>query len=454
MSANAHFTGPVSEIHNYQTQEIPGSLKSNNSPQCIRANNRHFQLATASSSSQSSGGVLLWNIPPTQAAISRQTMYLRCRVSATVAAAATYATAATSLAFKGPGVLTAPQKSGGALDAGAFVPFLANGYAWIQRLTLYGSGSATVEQMNFVNNTMDLLLAHNSNVSFLQNEARATMGICRGWDSTGGTNNYIDLCLPLPLSMFNNSDIDAPIFLLKNPMTLQLDMASLARAITAGTTVAVSEYTVSQAYLCYEVVDVPHALMEAERHAVESGHPFIMNLTSWLNVQVGQSVLSSYTIGLNASSLRSTFVGVLGATAYDKEVNIQYVRPFSDTAAGGWGSGVNAQLYLDGNVKNSSIFDNPVMQLVQLKQALHNNIQSSVIMASPGSFYDYITHYAWVGFDCTSFDDEGTIFGGSPVSNLNIQLTGLDADNYLAYILCLYDTLLAFGPNGSMETKR
>jgi hypothetical protein len=454
MSANAHFTGPVSDIHNYQTQEIPGSLKSNNSPQCIRASNRHFQLATSSSNSQSSGGVLLWNIPPTQAAISRQSMYLRCRVSATVGTAATYADADNTLAFKGPGPLTAPQKAADGALGGAFVPFLANGYAWIQRLTLYGSGSATVEQMNFVNNTMDLLLAHNSNIGFLQNEARSTMGICRGWSSTGAGNNYIDLCLPLPLSAFNNSDQDFPLYLLKNPMTLQLDMASLARAITAGATVAATEYTVSQAYLCYEVIDVPHALMEAERHAVESGHPFIMNLTSWLNVQVSQSVLSSYTLGLNASSLRSAFVGMIGAAAYVLVTPIQYARPFADTTAN-WGNGVNAQLYLDGNVKNSSIFDNPVMQLIQLKQALHNNIQSGVIMASPGGFYDYTTSYGWVGFDCTSFGDEDTIFGGSPVSNLNVQLTGLSNNpTFLAYILCLYDVLLAIGPNGQMECKR
>jgi hypothetical protein len=454
MSANAHFTGPISDIHNYQTQEIPGSLKSNNSPQCIRASNRHFQLAPSSSNSQSSGGVLLWNIPPTQAAISRQTMYLRCRVSVAVGAAATYGDAATTLAFKGPGLLTAPQKANGDIAAGAFVPFLANGYAWIQRLTLYGTGSSTIEQMNFVNNTMDLLLSHNSNVSFLQNEARATMGICRGWDSTGAGNNYIDLCLPLPLSCFNNSDQDFPLYLLKNPMTLQIDMASLARAITAGATVAATEYTVSNAYLCYEVVDVPHALMEAERHAVEGGHPFIMNLTSWLNVQVNQSVLSSYTLGLNASSLRSAFVGVIGAASYDSQVRIQYARPFGDTTAN-WGSGVNAQLYLDGNVKNSSIFDNPVQQLIQLKQALHNNIQSGVIMSSPGGFIDYITYYSWVGFDCTSFGDEDTIFGGSPVSNVNFQLTGLSANpTFLAYVLCLYDVLLAIGSGGVMEVKR
>jgi hypothetical protein len=133
MSSAPHFTGPVSEVHSYESQEIPHSLKSNNSAQAIRANNRHFQLATSSSSSQTSGGVLLWNIPPTAGAISRQTMFLRCRVTATCAAAPTYASAATALGFKGPG----PQNS-------SYINTLSNGYSWIQRLTLYGTGSAVV----------------------------------------------------------------------------------------------------------------------------------------------------------------------------------------------------------------------------------------------------------------------------------------------------------------------
>lgn len=445
MSSAPHFTGPTSEVHSYETQEIPHSLKSNNSAQAIRANNRHFQLATASSSSQTSGGVLLWNIPPTAGAISRQSMFLRCRVTATNGTLPTWATDAThSMGFKGPGPVSATAP---------FLTPLCNGYSWIQRLTLYGTGSAVIDQMNFVNSTMDMLLAHNSNPAWLAGEGQALAGIGRQWD-VSGTSSYIDLCIPLPLSCFNNSQHDFPLYLCRNPMTLQLDMASLARAITSGSAVNTSEYTVSNAYLCYEVLEVPHSLVEAERSAVQSGHPFIMPLQSWLNVQVQSSVLSSYTLGLNASSLRSVFVEQLDAAAYALATPIQYIRNGTD-ASTNYGSGINAQIYLDGNVKNSTIFDNPVVQYIELKQALHNNIQSSVMMPSVATFATYLANYNALGFDCTSFDDEGTIFGGSPVSNLNIQLTGLsNQGTYIAYVLCLYDTLLAFQADGVMEVKR
>jgi len=446
MSSGAHFTGVVSESHGYQTQEIPASLKSNNSAQAIRANNRHFQLATSSSSSQSSGGVLLWQIPPTNGAISRETMYLRCRISTTGATvAATYAGAATAVGFKGPG----------SASAAPYIPVLSNGYSWIQRLTLYGTGSAVCDQMNYVNSVMDMLLAHNSNPSYIFGEGQSLLGINRQWDTAADTvNSYIDLCLPLPLSCFQNSSIDFPLFLARNPMTLQLDISSFARGITVGATTLGTDFQVSNAYLCYEVLEVPHSLIEAERSAVQGGHPFIMPLQSWLNVQVNKSVMSSYTLGLNASSLRSCFVSIVNAAAYASATPIQYIRDASDTSTA-WGSGVNAQLYLDGNVKNSSIFDTPVMQLIQLKQALHNNIQSSVIQPSISTFSTYNTGYFALGFDCTSFDDEGTIFGGSPVSNVNIQLTGFTANpTYLVNVMCLYDTLLAFQADGVMEVKR
>jgi hypothetical protein len=446
MSSAPHFTGVVSEVHGYQTQEIPASLKSNNSAQAIRANNRHFQLSTSSSSTQRSGGVLLWQIPPTNGAISRETMYLRCRISTTGATVApTWAGAATAVGFKGPG----------SAAAAPYVPQLSNGYAWIQRLTMYGTGSSVVDQCNYVNSTMDMLLAHNSNPGYVLGEGQSVLGIGRQWDlAADGLNSYIDLCLPLPLSCFQNSSLDFPLHLCRNPMTLQLDISAFARGITVGATTFASDFEVSNAFLCYEILEVPHSLIEAERAAVQGGHPFIMPLQSWLNVQVNRSVLSSYTLGLNASSLRSVYVSLLDAAAYASGTAIQYVRGASD-ASTAWGSGVNAQIYLDGNVKNSSIFDTPVMQLIQLKQALHNNIQSSVIQPSISTFASYNANYFTLGFDCTSFDDAGTIFGGSPVSNVNLQLTGFSTNpTYIANVMCLYDTLLAFEADGMMQVKR
>ena len=302
---------------------------------------------------------------------------------------------------------------------------------------------------------MNLMLSHNSNPTFLANDGQIQLGVCRAFDSVSATSQQMDICIPLPLSCFNNSQHDFPLYLCKNPLTLQIDMASFARAISTGATTAGTDYTVSQVYLNYEVLEIPHAMCEAERHAVQGGHPFIMPLQSWLNVQVPMSILSSYTIGANCSSVRGVYVLPYNGAAYSSAVGADnYARNTTDTAVN-YGSGINAQLYVDGNVKNSSIFDNPVMQFIQLKQALHNNIQSSVINPSLSTFYSYINNYFALGFDCVSFDDESTIFGGTPATNLNIQLTGFTSQpTYITTICVLYDTLLSFGADGIMEVKR
>ena len=188
-------------------------------------------------------------------------------------------------------------------------------------------------------------------------------------------------------------------------------------------------------------------------HAIQS-HPFVMPLTSWLNTQVTQGILNSYNLGLNCSSLRSVFVQPVNAAAYSAATQIAYTRAMGDAAATGWGQGVNFQVFLDGNIKNSSINSDPVMQYTQLKQALNNNVQSNVLYPSGSSFAVYIATTFALGIDCLSFDEEGTLFGGSACSNLNIQASNFANSAYLANVLCCYDTILAFSGDGVMEVKR
>jgi hypothetical protein len=90
-----------------------------------------------------------------------------------------------------------------------------------------------------------------------------------------------------------------------------------------------------------------------------------------------------------------------------------------------------------------------------LKQSLHNNIQSNVIQPSISTLASYVLNYYALGMDMVSFDDESTIFGATPVSNINLQLTGYTNNpTFLTTVLISYDTLLAFKEGGLMEIKR
>lgn len=460
MSSSPHLIGPTSVVHNYMQQEISDSLKSNASAQAIRANNRHHQLSASSSSSQTSGGVALWNIPPMQnGVISRGTMFLRARVrvKGNVGTFTTVygGTAAGALGFQGPGNL-----AGDSANANLF-PELGNAMSLIQRMTLYGgSGGAVIDQINFVNDLYNLHLAHVANPVYLASDGQITLGIQRRWqlnnaDPANATEAYIDICVPICLSVFNNTDQHFPSHLLRSPLTLQVDLAAFARSIYRGSDLgAVTDYTIEKMFLCYEVLEVPTSLVEAERHAIQSS-PFVMPVVSWLNTQVTQSVLSSYNLGLNCSSLRSVYVLPLASTGYAANAATNYNRAFTgDSGLIGWGTGSDAKVYLDGSVKNSSINSDPVMQFSMLKQALHNSIQTNVQHPGNANFDRYLNNYFALGVDCLSFDDDASLFGGSPCTNLNIQVQTFANGNNLATVLVCYDSILAISGDGLVEIKR
>jgi hypothetical protein len=407
-------------------QEISDSLKSNASAQAIRANNRHQQLSASSSSSQQSGGVALWNIPPMQnGVISRGTTFLRFRVKVAGAAGtftnAYNGTANGALGFQGPGALVTVD---GAANA---MPELGNAMSLIQRLTLFGgSGGAVIDQINFVGDLYNLHLAHVANPVYLASDANVTLGIGRKWDlnnatAANATEAYIDCCVPVPLSVFNNTDQHFPSHLLRSPLTLQVDLAPFARSILRGSDLAaVTDYTIEKMFLCYEVLEVPTSLVEAERHAIQSS-PYVMPVVNWLNTQVTQSVLSSYNLGLNCSSLRAVYVLPLGSTGYSATSACNYTRAFGDSA---------------------------------VKQALHNSVQTNVQRPGNANFSRYINNYFVLGVDCLSFDDDASLFGGSPCTNLNIQAITFANGNNLATVMCCYDSILAISGDGLLEIKR
>jgi hypothetical protein len=306
-------------------------------------------------------------------------MALRCRITVT-GTNLTGADAAHSIGFQGPG---------GVQGANGFNPLYGNGYACMSRLTLYGSSSAIVEQTNLCADYMNLMLVHNSNANWLSLDGQVLLGCGASWQYNGTTTAQIDLVLPIPLSVFNSPTLDFPAYLMGAPLTLQIDLNSVARTLYRGATATITDYAITNTYLVYQAVELPHEFIQAQRMHIKSS-PFIMPITSQLNVQVPASVLSSYTLGLNASSVRAVFVLPSNGSTYSSTTALAYARDTGDAVAVNgiyWGgSGVNSQLYLDGNVVNSSIMDVPVMALANLKQALHHNLQGSIVYASPSTW--------------------------------------------------------------------
>jgi hypothetical protein len=461
----AHFTQANQEVHSYMLTDIPNSLKSNSNPQAIKSRNRIFQVSSTSQS-QNSGGVLLFNIAPSNFSITKGSMALRARITFTGTGFDT-ATSTAAVGLDGPGPALAT----------ANIAALGNGYSVMQRMTLYGSNSSIIAQHNYLNDEMNLMLMHNSNAAYLPTDASLLLGIGSQPVYVSATSSYVDVVLPVPLSIFQSATQDFPAYLLSAPLTLQIDLASVARAVavlgTAGS-VTCTEYSVSNTFLLFQAIELPSALIEAERMAVKSS-PYVMAASSTLAVQVPQSILTSYTLGLNASSIRGVAIMPTGAASNSVTTSTQYQRNCADSVISGGsknvsgnGAGVSAQVYFDGNLINSNIVDNVASSFYMLKQMIHHCVQGNILQPSPiaqvlaaaaadrgpGS-NTYCQNYYSLGFDTTSFDEESTIFGGLPATNVNIQLAGYDLNpTFLVTILIFFDVLIAFGSEGSMSVKR
>ena len=69
-------------------------------------------------------------------------------------------------------------------------------------------------QHNFLNDEMNALLLHNSSDNWLRNDASIYLGMGQQWYVVGATSSYIDLVLPLPLSIFQSATQNFPAHLL------------------------------------------------------------------------------------------------------------------------------------------------------------------------------------------------------------------------------------------------
>jgi hypothetical protein len=310
-----------------------------------------------------------------------------------------------------------------------------------------------------------LILPHATNRDWLTTDGANLIAVAqRALPSvtvTTGGNLYWDICLPVPHSCFN-SERDFPLYLLGpgTPLSLQVDLSAITRALklSTGTAPTSSNFTLSQASLVYEAVDLPGEFVDSMRMRVKSS-PFIIPQLSYIVTQLPLSALASYTCGLNVSSLRAAYVVPFGAASYstDPTVIFSYNRAGAQdvgiTATAGVYATTNVQLFCDGRLINSVNLDNPAMTFAALKQALNGSI-SNALVPSIASRETYKQSYFAVGVDATAFGDQSTVLGGTPCSQATVSLTNFQQNpTFLATVIFAYDSLIVI-KDGVLEVKR
>lgn len=279
------------------------------------------------------------------------------------------------------------------------------------------------EQIQNYNKTMSSLMLHTTNASFIANDDSLAQDTMKGAFNTAGS---LTVCVPVNLGVFN-SKCHLPLFLL-SACQLQVDLESVAQALTAGTGNAITEYSISQASLVFSQL-VPDSIYEQGVKQMLASRVYQIPINTWYNIKLANAASITQNIGLNSSSVKGVFWNV--------------VRGNGPQMSGAFTSDsqVSAYLYLDGQLVSNSNLSTAPEQFLEMNRAL--NVMSDTVRTSwapssaagvngtavPGDFtlgpctrVLYANGAYLGGLSCSRTDQAGFSFSGSPVNTAVLQI--------------------------------
>lgn len=338
-----------------QYSEIPDSLVSSERKKPIPLSVKTMAVASQSGSA-SSGGQINFQISSSNGFIKPNSVYVKCRVALT--AVAGVATANAILAW------------GNACR---------NSSSVIERFTV-SSGNQLESINNYGSSYIPTLLLHCANQAYKNGDDGLLEGGFRGltaWNFTdqgassannawvdipagtayGTANTYVDVCIPLYSNLFSNEKA-YPLALMAQSTLIQLDLAVFGKAMYSAETVApivagYTDFTVSNAQICYDLIQVSPEYLMALKGQMAQGMLYSIPFTSVLSSQFAkQGNSTSYSWGLGLSSLKGVTYSCL--TAPTTITDPKYLR--SDCTVGVL-AGNNFRLFIDGQQQNSMVQD-------------------------------------------------------------------------------------------------
>ena len=338
-----------------QYSEIPDSLVSSERKKPIPLSVKTMAVASQSGSA-SSGGQINFQISSSNGFIKPNSVYVKCRVALT--AVAGVATANAILAW------------GNACR---------NSSSVIERFTV-SSGNQLESINNYGSSYIPTLLLHCANQAYKNGDDGLLEAGFRGlttWNYTdqgassannawvdvpsgvayGTANTYVDVCIPLYSNLFSNEKA-YPLALMAQSTLIQLDLAVFGKAMYSAETVApivagYTDFTVSNAQLCYDLIQVSPEYLMALKGQMAQGMLYSIPFTSVLSSQFAkQGNSTTYSWGCGLSSLKGVSYSCL--TAPTTITDPKYLR--SDCTVGVL-AGNNFRLFIDGQQQNSMVQD-------------------------------------------------------------------------------------------------
>jgi hypothetical protein len=333
---------------------------------------------------------------------------------------------------------------------------------------------------NYGSSYVPTLLLHCSNKGYREGDDVLMEGSFRGvsgWNAGAGTsivgtaasaqqnawvdltagqavnlNSYVDVCIPLYSNLFSNEKA-YPLCLLSQATNISLDLATMGKAFYC--TEGYTEYTVSQAQICYDLLQVNADYLMALKGQMAQGMLYSIPFTSVMSSQFakqGNSTTISWGLGL--SSLKGvTFSGVANPTTL---ADAKYL--ISDCSVGTQ-AGNNIRLFLDGSQQSAVTVDSSASRYIAQQQVFGLATDVSRSVSSGGILGFGVTNYQtnahsydnhfYVGGQACHKVAESLAMTGSQCNQLSLIIETNNANATVLYCNAWHDRLMVIDSQGS-----
>jgi hypothetical protein len=409
----------------------------------------------SASGSVGPSSTMLFNLPtgPGTGYIKSGSVYLRCKVQVTITGGA-----GVTWAFAGQGSTTTQSTTaqGGASSL-------------IDRM-IVSVGGVQASVINNYNHWRNAVVPHATTYSYFYDlQQMEYAGALKTATTDVDTNKIIYVAIPILAPIFN-ADSSIPTFLLNGgPISVEIATATANSAFYAVTAVGgVSNYTISEASLVYESIEVSEEFKNAMRQKVASEGGYNIHLEDIYNLSIATSTVVDYNIGLSLSSLK----GVCWTEQLTDNNSASLAKPkwYTPNALS------DAKVYVDNQLVNNVVIDNDAVAYIEMNRALGRITDSSLgsyITASTtmttltNKRSSYCDANFLGGVSTSVVSDWGFTSSGVPCNQLTLHLEhvttadigkwGLATANSAAavvYVFVMYDSILNIDPLGAVSIRK
>jgi hypothetical protein len=247
---------------------------------------------------------------------------------------------------------------------------------------------------------------------------------------------------------------------------VELLFNSIADAFVVDT-IAISNYVISNAEICYEEIAVSPELKQSIMNRLQGGAMWKQYMDSVYSIQTAALQNDSYNIGVGVTSCK----GVIGVDRNPSAIGVGFTGDFMLNGFN------NIQVRYDGKLINNYDITTDASAFAELNRSLHSMYDSNITSclsndasAASGNnpWSDYVvSKFAW-GVSSQAVNDSTVGFSGSAVQMITVQHYNNTAANAAAFAyvneafvasrqrvyFVVYDEVLLIDSNGVCSLMR